>query len=114
MDMKYRLTSGSVTVTGPPARICSRNNGTTLPAESSTLPNRTVTKRVSNRVARHWHTNSAQRLLAPSTLAGLTALSVEISTKVPRSEEHTSELQSLMRISYAVLCMKKNNHTHED
>src|SRR3546814_10436398 len=26
-----------------------------------------------------------------------------------RSEEHTSELQSLMRISYAVLCMKKKN-----
>src|SRR3546814_9116165 len=25
----------------------------------------------------------------------------------PRSEEHTSELQSLMRISYAVICMKK-------
>src|SRR3546814_10126365 len=39
----------------------------------------------------------------------------------PRSEEHTSELQSLMRISYAVFCLKKktikvtimhhNNHT---
>src|SRR3546814_4392892 len=37
-----------------------------------------------------------------------------------RSEEHTSELQSLMRISYAVFCLKKknnipstpNNHTH--
>src|SRR3546814_9852213 len=27
--------------------------------------------------------------------------------KMPRSEEHTSELQSLMRISYAVLCLKK-------
>src|SRR3546814_7699225 len=26
---------------------------------------------------------------------------------LPRSEEHTSELQSLMRISYAVLCLKK-------
>src|SRR3546814_1443036 len=26
-----------------------------------------------------------------------------------RSEEHTSELQSLMRISYAVVCLKKNN-----
>src|SRR3546814_6414869 len=26
-----------------------------------------------------------------------------------RSEEHTSELQSLMRISYAVFCMKKKN-----
>src|SRR3546814_2823444 len=37
-----------------------------------------------------------------------------------RSEEHTSELQSLMRISYAVFCLKKkinksihNNHTHK-
>src|SRR3546814_9672548 len=28
----------------------------------------------------------------------------------PRSEEHTSELQSLMRISYAVFCLKKNKH----
>src|SRR3546814_1969766 len=27
----------------------------------------------------------------------------------PRSEEHTSELQSLMRISYAVSCLNKNN-----
>src|SRR3546814_10645511 len=27
-----------------------------------------------------------------------------------RTEEHTSELQSLMRISYAVLCLKKKNH----
>src|SRR3546814_3472381 len=29
-----------------------------------------------------------------------------------RSEEHTSELQSLMRISYAVLCLKKKNIEH--
>src|SRR3546814_5483797 len=29
----------------------------------------------------------------------------------PRSEEHTSELQSLMRISYAVFCLKKQNIT---
>src|SRR3546814_1897209 len=29
----------------------------------------------------------------------------------PRSEEHTSELQSLMRISYAVFCLKKKNQT---
>src|SRR3546814_20349220 len=28
-----------------------------------------------------------------------------------RSEEHTSELQSLMRISYAVFCLKKKNRT---
>src|SRR3546814_5171106 len=29
----------------------------------------------------------------------------------PRSEEHTSELQSLMRISYAVFCLKKQKNT---
>src|SRR3546814_8150739 len=29
-----------------------------------------------------------------------------------RSEEHTSELQSLMRISYAVFCLKKKNSSH--
>src|SRR3546814_8725657 len=30
-----------------------------------------------------------------------------------RSEEHTSELQSLMRISYAVFCLKKKNHKQD-
>src|SRR3546814_5981503 len=30
-----------------------------------------------------------------------------------RSEEHTSELQSLMRISYAVFCLKKKKQTHK-
>src|SRR3546814_8101078 len=31
-----------------------------------------------------------------------------------RSEEHTSELQSLMRISYAVFCLKKKNKTIQE
>src|SRR3546814_5443007 len=31
-----------------------------------------------------------------------------------RSEEHTSELQSLMRISYAVFCLKKKKHHKSD
>src|SRR3546814_8100674 len=30
----------------------------------------------------------------------------------PRSEEHTSELQSLVRISYAAFCLTKHNHIH--
>src|SRR3546814_7159862 len=36
---------------------------------------------------------------------------VQLSTQSPslRSEEHTSELQSLMRLSYAVFCLKKKN-----
>src|SRR3546814_10749325 len=33
---------------------------------------------------------------------------------VARSEEHTSELQSLMRISYAVLCLKKKKITENN
>src|SRR3546814_9964596 len=32
--------------------------------------------------------------------------------KLKRSEEHTSELQSLMRISYAVFCLKKKKMKH--
>src|SRR3546814_7619704 len=32
----------------------------------------------------------------------------------PRSEEHTSELQSLMRISYAVFCLNKKNHRNRE
>src|SRR3546814_996599 len=37
----------------------------------------------------------------------ITSISVEAGQVVSRSEEHTSELQSLMRISYAVFCLKK-------
>src|SRR3546814_2307268 len=42
--------------------------------------------------------------------------SKRVALKVPRSEEHTSELQSLMRISYAVFCLKNkkkiDQHTY--
>src|SRR3546814_8391223 len=42
--------------------------------------------------------------------AGIEARVMQDATEVlDRSEEHTSELQSLMRISYAVFCLKKNN-----
>src|SRR3546814_6393494 len=38
------------------------------------------------------------------------AVGTRLSSEI-RSEEHTSELQSLMRISYAVFCLKKNRPT---
>src|SRR3546814_5931570 len=46
--------------------------------------------------------------------ARTTVLPSTIVCSVDRSEEHTSELQSLMRISYAVFCLnkKKNKKTH--
>src|SRR3546814_2941515 len=63
---------------------------------------------------------AAQLLRNPSTLIATVADKVGFGSDVafyrafrrhfgqsPRSEEHTSELQSLMRISYAVFCLKK-------
>src|SRR3546814_7567364 len=52
------------------------------------------------RVHPRWHT-PALAIVVPAAIALVLALSGN------RSEEHTSELQSLMRISYAVFCLKK-------
>src|SRR3546814_3593751 len=49
----------------------------------------------------------AGKLDAFFILAGWPAKSVADAVGAGRSEEHTSELQSLMRISYAVFCLKK-------
>src|SRR3546814_4187356 len=46
-------------------------------------------------------------LLAHDLPALLVLLTLETGLEPERSEEHTSELQSLMRISYAVFCLKK-------
>src|SRR3546814_9015171 len=44
----------------------------------------------------------------PEQLAEIKAITdIVYGAKINRSEEHTSELQSLMRISYAVFCLKK-------
>src|SRR3546814_1683163 len=47
---------------------------------------------------------AAERGVSPSEMESLF-----LEENRPRSEEHTSELQSLMRISYAVFCLKKKN-----
>src|SRR3546814_3268336 len=46
---------------------------------------------------------------AASSRASRSSAAAAISGMDRRSEEHTSELQSLMRISYAVFCLKKKN-----
>src|SRR3546814_6798546 len=74
------------------------------------------------------HKACAQAVMSAMRAAGMTARIDAIGNVVgryeaaghERSEEHTSELQSLMRISYAVFCLKKKNiikannihHTH--
>src|SRR3546814_6240176 len=52
---------------------------------------------------------SPYQLMAGTVIpaALLTTVNSDLPGQVIRSEEHTSELQSLMRISYAVLCLKK-------
>src|SRR3546814_2031206 len=47
------------------------------------------------------------RLLREARIEGVARLGGEDLMVLDRSEEHTSELQSLMRISYAVFCLKK-------
>src|SRR3546814_5353130 len=46
----------------------------------------------------------------PGELSHLPALSMREHEGTQRSEEHTPELQSLMRISYAVFCLKKKKN----
>src|SRR3546814_2916199 len=54
-----------------------------------------------------------QALLVPRTSDGRVLFAVPwLGRLILRSEEHTSELQSLMRISYAVFCLKKKNNTN--
>src|SRR3546814_8344600 len=100
----------------------------TLQAESFTIVNRTT-------IYTHPGTTAETRLLTierkdrnrPLTLDGalahlgdgeaallVNAQSGRAAVQIPRSEEHTSELQSLMRISYAVFCLKKKQKTHNN
>src|SRR3546814_8342762 len=73
---------------------------------ATTSPRRTP--RARNRAAHCSIDESSSDQLADSPVTVLTStLSGDA-----RSEEHTSELQSLMRTSYAVFCLKKNTH-HE-
>src|SRR3546814_3055755 len=66
-------------------------------------------RRIYKVMRRSW-ANHYRRML-PSLLSALEFRS----NNAVRSEEHTSELQSLMRISYAVFCLKKKNkHTNKN
>src|SRR3546814_1365775 len=56
---------------------------------------------------REWDLNSREKLLA---YAAQHNIPITKKKDGGRSEEHTSELQSLMRISYAVFCLKKKNN----
>src|SRR3546814_3571971 len=55
-------------------------------------------------------TSQSLSILAITTALATTGWAIPAAAQ--RSEEHTSELQSLMRISYAVFCLTKKTHQH--
>src|SRR3546814_2441367 len=58
---------------------------------------------------RHRRPAAAHQQVRPDGSHGASPSGIDDLRRKGRSEEHTSELQSLMRISYAVFCLKKKN-----
>src|SRR3546814_1437320 len=71
---------------------------------------------VLERGRRDWATETDPSTLALRLNNGDSRVAAGVQGRYSRSEEHTSELQSLMRISYAVFCLKKQTtpHTYSD
>src|SRR3546814_9752117 len=89
-----------------PQLVSNRFSGTGATCPKDTASAMPVETRPYSRLSRR-----VKRLRRSRTNSGLIA-----GTRAPlargRSEEHTSELQSLMRISYAVFCLKKKHKQH--
>src|SRR3546814_9458947 len=58
----------------------------------------------------YWRIAVRRKWVIAGVIAASFMLGLIITLLMTRSEEHTSELQSLMRISYAVFCLKKKKH----
>src|SRR3546814_3880263 len=92
-------------MTSAPNSCCTRSEpvGVVVVTQMRPTPCRAIRLRISGTAASVSPTDTACTQTAIGA-AGRT-------TKPKRSEEHTSELQSLMRISYAVFCLKQKTHT---
>src|SRR3546814_2544739 len=106
-DLKGALEpDGDERLAGPGARRCDQQPRRRLAGQNSMprcafTPDRNGCFTCTISVTRSAASISASGALRPVTMTCFIALR--------RSEEHTSELQSLMRISYAVFCLKKKN-----
>src|SRR3546814_2360830 len=112
--------SGSAAATPPAASRAARAHGrSSLCARHAGLAERTGQKIVLQRQLPdlgvkllHVHHRRRGARTAPEHLGG-TVEKLRPPSPIYRSEEHTSELQSLMRISYAVFCLKKKRPNTE-
>src|SRR3546814_9266865 len=91
-----------------PALIRRRFSGSSVSGSLIPIHSRISVARIAS--AQNIHRQGAIHRIAWPKVGAMTGISMNT-----RSEEHTSELQSLMRISYAVFCLKKKtikkNHT---
>src|SRR3546814_4672425 len=98
-------------------RLCGRQGGFPWPGQYRSPPNRVsssswtaITPGANSRQFKTWRhppmAEASSIRIAIVGTAGRTNDASRVSLEA-RSEEHTSELQSLMRISYAVFCLKK-------
>src|SRR3546814_3990577 len=92
----------------PPASTRNALEGGTVIFQSHILPEHDIRPYSVPQLAERWGCSDSmiRKLINEGELQ-----SFRIGVLIRRSEEHTSELQSLMRISYAVFCLKKKkNH----
>src|SRR3546814_6501803 len=95
-------TAASISLSRVSSRICAEPLASSALTAGRSLRSTMASEIVSPRLLRR---AIAQSLLERPEEAIISSRS--------RSEEHTSELQSLMRISYAVFCLKKKINTHK-
>src|SRR3546814_12348358 len=72
------------------------------------FPYTTLFRSIRTRDGGRWGLGAVHQVLTRTTYIGQHKFNYR-DYRTKRSEEHTSELQSLMRISYAVFCLKKKN-----
>src|SRR3546814_3922669 len=105
------LAFGTLLVEGHPVRLSGQdsNRGTFSQRHAALIDQKTEE---TFKPLAHIRDDQARVEVVDSPLSELAVLGFEYGYSLAdRSEEHTSELQSLMRISYAVFCLKKKN-TH--
>src|SRR3546814_4852468 len=101
-------------------RKAALKGGTPPPAQGSQMPQLILIRHgqsrwnLENRFTGWWDVDVTEKGVAEAIAAGelMKAKGIAPDTCFTRSEEHTSELQSLMRISYAVFCLKKKKQSN--
>src|SRR3546814_12175043 len=99
-DVRFHSANGTRT---KPARLVSLNSNIVMKSWIARMKKAamTITQAITSTAI---STKLLKKSIGPTS-------SFACSSKGQRSEEHTSELQSLMRISYAVFCLKKKKST---